>query len=104
MVRAGGPRSNQIRVLAEQALKCCDVAGDDRIHRRLELRDRRMLVVQCFRVRGKLIPAIEMMFGRDDRTRVWCGISAMTDAQSIKRQIAEPRRSRISTQYRFVVA
>ena len=58
--------ADEPRTCAQQPLECRDVADDDGVDRRFELRDRRTRVLHRVGKCGELIPALEVMFSRDD--------------------------------------
>ena len=76
--------ADEPRTCAQQPLECRDVADDDGVDRRFELRDRRTRVLHRVGKCGELIPALEVMFARDD----CAGISL----RIVRREAAPPRR------------
>ena len=63
-------RPHQLRMLAQQLLERRDVAADDGVHRRFEVRDRRIGARQRFKMLGELRPAREAVAARDEELRV----------------------------------
>ena len=72
---AHGARANQIGIGPKQTFECRHVPGDDGIDGCLELCDGRVGVLQRFGMGSKLIPALEMVFSRDDGTSVTIGVA-----------------------------
>jgi hypothetical protein len=89
-------RADERRIRAQQAFECRDMAGDHGVDRRLELRDRRARVFHRLGKRGELIPALELMFPRDDRAGVALRIA--------RRETSPPRRLHRSRAQQVAVA
>src|SRR6266436_674295 len=64
------PRQSQLRILAKPFLEPCQVAADDRVHRRFEHRNWRIRACQRFKVFCKIWPACEVMTTREKELRI----------------------------------
>src|SRR5260370_12625671 len=74
MMFACRARENERRIRAQQLLDRGDVPNDDGVNRGFELRDGRTRVLHRLGEYGELIPALEVMFPRDNRAGVAFGV------------------------------
>ena len=73
----------------KEPLQCRDVAGNDRLSRRFEHRDRRRLLLEILEMRGEYRPGLEAVRARDHELRA--GQRAVAARQCLPRERLELR-------------